>query len=387
MAEFIVSGISKAGKMEKQQISAISAEEAIKKCKFDKENVVKVNKDWLYSINEIIKFHPKIDNQILLLSSLAAISESGQNIRGVLFTMLETYKREYEVKNVSDFEEIYKLSDILRKLNFEDSAITLIAAGEKSGDMSSMLETASETLQNQQEMAKRANQGLKGSMIMMALALILLITLPLALGDMISEIIQQPDMNIETNSITDFFLFMSYFVSNFWILILMLTATIVYFKKLIWKKIRPWYMIRVIWELQKINRSINFLSSYRPFTIAGIDSLSTMRILSENAKGETQEVFAKMAKDLKTGLSISTAVDNENFTQLLRIGFGSFEKTTEEAQIKIINSLERSLTNINEIYSTKISVFLKTLAMLVTAAMVIMLFLGVVLPLQSITAS
>jgi type II secretory pathway component PulF len=112
-----------------------------------------------------------------------------------------------------------------------------------------------------------------------------------------------------------------------------------------------------------------------------------MRILSENAQGETQKVFTKMASDLKSGVSISTAIDNENFVQLLRIGFGSFERTTEKSQIKIITSLERSLVNINEIYSTKISVFLKTLAMIVTAAMVIMLFMGVILPLQSITAS
>jgi type II secretory pathway component PulF len=301
--------------------------------------------------------------------------------------MLKTYKREYEVTDISKFEEIYKLSDILRELNFNDSVITLISAGEKSGDMSAMLDTAAQTLQDQQEMQKRANQGLKGSLIMMTFALILLITLPLTLGDVIAEIINQPDMHIATNSITDFFLFMSYALREYWPIIIMIIILTMYFRGIIWLKLRPLPLFKQVWELQKINRSINFLSSYRPFTLAGIDSLTTMRILSENAQGETQKVFTKMASDLKSGVSISTAIDNENFVQLLRIGFGSFERTTEKSQIKIITSLERSLVNINEIYSTKISVFLKTLAMIVTAAMVIMLFMGVILPLQSITAS
>lgn len=387
MGEFVVSAVSKSGKIERQNVSAINAEEAIDLCKFEKQKVVKVQKDWLYSIKKLIRFKPKIDNQILLLSSLSAISESGQNLRSVLFSMLKTYKREYEVTDISKFEEIYKLSDILRELNFNDSVITLISAGEKSGDMSAMLDTAAQTLQDQQEMQKRANQGLKGSLIMMTFALILLITLPLTLGDVIAEIINQPDMHIATNSITDFFLFMSYALREYWPIIIMIIIMTMYFRGIIWLKLRPLPLFKQVWELQKINRSINFLSSYRPFTLAGIDSLTTMRILSENAQGETQKVFTKMASDLKSGVSISTAIDNENFVQLLRIGFGSFERTTEKSQIKIITSLERSLVNINEIYSTKISVFLKTLAMIVTAAMVIMLFMGVILPLQSITAS
>lgn len=387
MEEFIVSGIGRSGGIEKQSISALSAEEAIDLCKFEKEKVVKVNKDWLFSIKELIKFKPKIDNQILLLSSLAAISESGQNVRSIMFTMLSTYKREFEVTDISKFEQIYKLSDIFRELNFEDSSITLIAAGEKSGNISGMLDTAAQTLQDQQELKKRANQGLKGSLIMATFALMLLIILPLSLGQMIADIIAQPDMRIATNGITDFFLFVSYALNEFWPLMIGFIITALYFKTIIWRKIRPLPLFNQIWELHKINRSIDFLSSYRPFMMSGIDSLTTMNILSENTRGETKQVFTKMSRDLKSGVSVSTAVDNENFVQLLRIGFGSFEKTTEKSQIKIIKSLERSLVNINEIYSTKISVFIKTMAMILTGLMVVMLFIGVILPLQSISAA
>lgn len=387
MQEYIVFGIGKSGKIEKQSVSAMSAEEAIDGCSFEKEKVVKVNKDLLFALKELIKFKPKIDNQILLLSSLAAISESGQNVRSVIFTMLKTYKREFEVTDVTKFEQIYKLSDILRELNFENSSITLVAAGEKSGNIAEMLNTAAQTLQDQQELKKRANQGLKGSLIMATFALLLLIILPLSLGQVIADIIAQPDMRIATNPITDFFLFVSYLLKNFWPLIMGLIITAIYFKSIIWKNIRPLFLFNQVWELQKINRSIDFLSSYRPFLMSGIDSLTTMAILSENSKGETKQIFTTMAKELKSGVSISTAIDNENFVQLLRIGFGSFERTTEKSQIKIIKSLERSLVNINEVYSTKISVFIKTMAMILTGMMVVMLFIGVILPLQSITAA
>jgi len=70
----------------------------------------------------------------------------------------------------------------------------------------------------------------------------------------------------------------------------------------------------------------------------------------------------------------------------MRIGFGSIERVTAESQIEMIENMESSLININEIYATKISVFLKTLSMAITASMVIMLFIGVILPLQSISA-
>jgi len=387
MSEFIISGISKSGKIEKQNITATSAENAIDLCSFKKDKIIKVNKDYFHMMKEILRFKPKIDNQILLLSSLAAMSESGQNVRDVLFVMLKTYVKEYEVRDVSIFDEVYKLSDILKQLNFETSAITLVQAGERTGDVGKMLDTAAQTLQEQQEISKRANAGLKGSLILMSFALTLLILLPLSLGEIIQDILSQPDIHLTTNGLTDFFVYMSYFLNEYWVIILSVIAASFYFRKQIWVKIRGLFLIRAIWELQKINRSIYFLNSYKPFVLSGIDSLTTMGIIAQNVKGESGEIFTKVAKDLKKGTSISKAIDNDNFVYLLRVGFGSFEKTTAKSQVKVMKSLERSLVNINEIYATRISGFVKGLSMFITAALVIMLFIGIILPLQSITPS
>ncbi len=386
MASFIVFGVSNSGSVEKRKVDAIDMEEAKVKSHFKKDRIVDVKKDFNHALNDLFRFKPKIDNQILLLSTLSAMAGAGQNVREILFSMLDSHKREYEVKDISKFDEVYRLSDILRQLNFERSVITLVAAGEKAGDIAGMLKTATNTLKKRQEIDKRANQGLKGSLIMMAFALMLLITLPLSLGSVITEIIQQPDITINTNSVTDFFLLLSYILNNFWALIITFIGLSIFFRKIIWRIIRPFYLLRDVWELQKINRSIDFLSSYKPFLLSGIDSLTTMNILAESSVGETKEVFEKSAKDLKGGLSISKVVDNNNFTKLMRIGFGSIERVTAESQIEMIENMESSLININEIYATKISVFLKTLSMAITASMVIMLFIGVILPLQSISA-
>lgn len=382
--KYKISAINNQGKLINEVVEANNEEEAKIISSFDDSRVLKVKKiSNLFS--DMFKHKPKADDQVILLSAISATAESGQNVRKSTLEIIESDKRAFGVKDMGEFDDKYTLSEIIKHLNFDISVVALVEAGERTSKLGEMLRIASDTLKKSEQIKRDSMKAAKQGIIIFGIACVVLLFVPLVLGELVKEIVYGGTIRITTNVFTDIIMSLNYFYNNFYLLIFFVIGGIFAFRGPIWKIIRHFFPFNKLWNIKKTSRGVSFLTTYRPLLLSGINSLTSVGIMKKNSKGEDSEIYEDVSRSLISGRSISEAIDNENFPSLMRTGLKGFEKIKPDLQIKILESLIDSLVNINEVQSKRAGSALKFFSMGIVSLIIIALFAGIILPLQTMT--
>lgn len=383
MALWTVSYVGNDGQKAKLSIAAESAAEARDKSGIHGSRILSVSPSFIGAISEKLTApRVSIENQILLLSSLAAMAAAGENIDDALRSLIrgDRVLRKLEPK----FESATLTSDRLRMMAFDTEAVLLTQVGEKSGSLSNSLLIAAKQLMVRKKMLAGIGKGLLPGVILMLAGLAALTGLPLVFEKLILEFKNTPDLSIKTGLATDILLGVSHVVRNYWTIAVAVIIGIVVFHRPLWVYARKIPILSMVEDYFLHARALRFLSAYRPLSEAGINVYDALMEMRRDSGFSDRAVYQQMLDSLKAGSSFSQTIDTPAWPEIIRRGMRNFENADPEKRLVIIDNILDLLMQRLEMISGTLSRVSYFIGMMMALAAIAIIVLGAMLPLISV---
>ena len=341
-------------------------------------------------------FRPRISasDLSLLTRQLATLVESALPIEEALLAVAEQSEKPRH-KNMmmavrSRVVEGYTLADALSEFPsvFDDLYRAMVAAGEKSGHLDTVLNRLADYTERRQQTRSQVIQALIYPAIMMFFALMIVVVL---LTVVVPKIVGQFDhMGQDLPTITTVLIAISEWMQNYGLyLLIAVMVLIVVFQRLIQQpaiRLRYHRALLKVPMIGKISRGLNtarFARTLSILTASAVPLLESMRISTDVLQNlYIKERIAEAAVHVKEGSSLRAALDNTRiFPPMMMHMIASGERSGELQQM-----LGRAADNQDREFESLISVSLKIFEPLLIVTMAGVVFFIVMAIIQPILA-
>lgn len=273
-----------------------------------------INEDQIFKVARVFfnDFKIKNDEQLLILTEIYSAISSGENVRTTLFNTLKNYYPNKQTKIDIFKSSSLSLSDLLNKFNFNSVAITIIKAGEHSGDIKTAILEARNYITLVLDLKKSTSSILTKILPILSVALVMLIGLPTYFFNSLKDILNLMQANTFTSIL--FFIGSNYlYILTALLLIVFLVITL---KDTIWSKTKKFYLFKPFYDLSSYKKGISFLSVYKTLFKNGIEE----RIIVNSYQTIDSQIANQLGESMDKGISLSNAVTtvagfNKDFAQ------------------------------------------------------------------------
>ena len=342
-------------------------------------------------------FRPRISasDLSLLTRQLATLVESALPIEEALLAVAEQSEKPRH-KNMmmavrSRVVEGYTLADALSEFPsvFDDLYRAMVAAGEKSGHLDTVLNRLADYTERRQQTRSQVIQALIYPAIMMFFALMIVVVL---LTVVVPKIVGQFDhMGQDLPTITTVLIAISEWMQNYGLyLLIAVMVLIVVFQRLIQQpaiRLRYHRALLKVPMIGKISRGLNtarFARTLSILTASAVPLLESMRISTDVLQNlYIKERIAEAAVHVKEGSSLRAALDNTRiFPPMMMHMIASGERSGELQQM-----LGRAADNQDREFESLISVSLKVfepLLIVTMAGVVLFIVMAIIQPILAL---
>ncbi|MEC8228227.1 MAG: type II secretion system inner membrane protein GspF [Pseudomonadota bacterium] len=342
-------------------------------------------------------FRPRISasDLSLLTRQLATLVESALPIEEALLAVAEQSEKPRH-KNMmmavrSRVVEGYTLADALSEFPsvFDDLYRAMVAAGEKSGHLDTVLNRLADYTERRQQTRSQVIQALIYPSIMMFFAMMIVVVL---LTVVVPKIVGQFDhMGQDLPTITTVLIAISEWMQNYGLYLLVaIMLLIVVFQRLIQQpaiRLRYHRALLKVPMIGKVSRGLNtarFARTLSILTASAVPLLESMRISTDVLQNlYIKERIAEAAVHVKEGSSLRAALDNTRiFPPMMMHMIASGERSGELQQM-----LGRAADNQDREFESLISVSLKVfepLLIVTMAGVVLFIVMAIIQPILAL---
>jgi len=270
-------------------------------------------------INKINSYFGKVKTQekILFARNLSAMTEAGLSISRALGVMTKQSKNQFFKKTITDLSENIKkgksLSDAMKERPdvFNNLFVSVVRAGEESGDLSKSLKE----IANQTEKAHLLRKKITGAMIYPAvilsvMAIIGVIMLIYVVPTLTST---YKELKIDLPITTQFIILTSDFLSNHTILFLFIVAVVIallitFFRSKFGHNFSDFIILKIplIGSLARESNSAKTTRTLSSLLLSGVDVVSAINITKDVINNHYyKEALTEAANSVQKGLTLS----------------------------------------------------------------------------------
>ena len=342
-------------------------------------------------------FRPRISasDLSLLTRQLATLVESALPIEEALLAVAEQSEKPRH-KNMmmavrSRVVEGYTLADALSEFPsvFDDLYRAMVAAGEKSGHLDTVLNRLADYTERRQQTRSQVIQALIYPAIMMFFAMMIVVVL---LTVVVPKIVGQFDhMGQDLPTITTVLIAISEWMQNYGLyLLVVIMLLVIMFQRLIQQpaiRLRYHRALLKVPMIGKVSRGLNtarFARTLSILTASAVPLLESMRISTDVLQNlYIKERIAEAAVHVKEGSSLRAALDNTRiFPPMMMHMIASGERSGELQQM-----LGRAADNQDREFESLISVSLKVfepLLIVTMAGVVLFIVMAIIQPILAL---
>ncbi|NVK55868.1 MAG: type II secretion system inner membrane protein GspF [Alteromonadaceae bacterium] len=342
-------------------------------------------------------FRPRISasDLSLLTRQMATLVESALPIEEALLAVAEQSEKPRH-KNMmmavrSRVVEGYTLADALGEFPsvFDDLYRAMVAAGEKSGHLDTVLNRLADYTERRQQTRSQIIQALIYPAIMMFFAMMIVVVL---LTVVVPKIVGQFDhMGQDLPTITTVLIAISEWLQNYGLyLLVVIVALVALFQRLIQQpaiRLRYHRFILTVPLIGKVTKGLNtarFARTLSILTASAVPLLESMRISTDVLQNlYIKERIAEAAVHVKEGSSLRVALDNTKiFPPMMMHMIASGERSGELQQM-----LGRAADNQDREFESLISVSLKVfepLLIVTMAGVVLFIVMAIIQPILAL---
>ncbi|MEC9413706.1 MAG: hypothetical protein VX829_13645 [Pseudomonadota bacterium] len=285
-----------------------------------------------------------LSEQLLLVAQVATLVDSGAKVAKGIMDIVDSADFLKKFRNDPRLNHASKVSDYLGIFGVSRTVKLLVIAGEKSGRLSESLNSAVENIEQDLELQKISGADMKVGVFYLIGGLLSIFISSLALGDAAQNMIDVPA--IKDNSATHLIAGFYHFMTEQTVLFIVIIAGIISLLTYLWHNVvgfRQFPISKSLSELIKSRRSANFLSTWIPLYLSGIDNDKSLELISKNLSGENKRATETIQEGVNAGSTIPASLSSNYWSSSLILGLKSFDDAHDEARRKLLARVRRLL--------------------------------------------
>jgi type II secretory pathway component PulF len=378
MAYFVIKFIGQEGNIVEKPVQAISKEEALSKSGLNERNVESVDLDHLGALRAALtEKRLPTSEQILALVTMASMLETGRTPGRAIGDAVDLKKLDL---NQADLAHCEKPSDYFKLLRFDEIAVLLAEAGDKSGYLAESLKRAAEVMRDRMKTKKEFAKPMRKAAINFVVGVLAGIGFPLFGGKMLYEFIIKQKLPITLNPLSHIMMWLNDFYLNFWPMIVGVLIAGFIFRARIWESARTWPLINLLNNRLRCQRGLEFIQTYHLLTSNGFTNPMVLQFLHDRTKGRVRDLYKEALERNVERREIGQVFEGDEWPKIISQNMKGFEHQTLEGRERILQNLSEALTGMYIHYSEKIADTVSVGAMLVLISSIMLFGIGFYVP-------
>lgn len=353
MAYWQIRYIGESGSIEtSSSIKAESREQAITLSGRPPAFIQQVKVDHLGAVKAAFeKKFPPVE-QVLMLSAIGSKVASGKIIGKAI---KESVDYERLGLTFAELDQCETPKEYFTKLRFDETAILIADAGEKSGKLAESLFRASKALQERINAKKEFGKAMQQGLLYTILGCLFMVGIPLWAGGTMHDFIEVQRIPLQLNTLSKVIMFLYMMYTQYFVFLLAGVAGIYVFREKIWDNIRTLPVFSFINDRMKISRGLDFVTSYQLLLSSGFNNLQSFRFLATRSKGLTHRLYQEATERLNEGRPLSEVFDGPEWPPIVHQNLQGFEDQGPTGRDLILSNLNDALRAYYLEYSARVS--------------------------------
>jgi len=322
---------------------------------------------------------PDPKNQAVFLQSLSSALSTGKTANQAVHQMLE--KSTWIKFKKDQLGECETLSDYLALFRFNQFAVLMGRAAEKTGQFSQALRTAARFLLDKEKIKSEVSSEFRTGVIYIVLGLAFFFCVPAFLSNSLESLLKGNGGIVVPNNFTNFLMFTGYLTKQFWWVPFVVIAIVFFYRSIVWRVLKRLPFFSVIEAKNKLDRSTEFLSVYEMLHKAGFVDADIIAEMIRASYGYRKNIYQKIYAHLAKSEDLGQALDEEDWDQTVRDGMAVLHEIDADQQQYVLDAMKETLHLQNVHVARQISKILGRIGFFLMMFAAIAAVLGFYLPL------
>ncbi|MEZ5504721.1 MAG: type II secretion system F family protein [Gammaproteobacteria bacterium] len=322
---------------------------------------------------------PDQKNQAVFLQSLSSALSTGKTANQAVHQMLE--KSTWIKYKKDQLGECETLSDYLALFRFNQFAVLMARAAEKTGQFSQALRTAARFLLDKEKIKSEVSSEFRTGVIYIVLGLAFFFCVPAFLSNSLESLLKGNGGIVVPNNFTNFLMFTGYLTKQFWWVPFVVLAIVFFYRAVVWRILKRLPFFSVVEAKNKLDRSTEFLSVYEMLHKAGFVDADIIAEMIRASYGYRKNIYQKIYAHLAKSEDLGQALDEEDWDQTVRDGMAVLHEIDADQQQYVLDAMKETLHLQNVHVARQISKILGRIGFFLMMFAAIAAVLGFYLPL------
>ncbi|MFO7130588.1 type II secretion system F family protein, partial [Pseudomonas aeruginosa] len=315
MAYYQLKYLGESGGVVSVGVEAETKEQAIAMSGIPESVIHSVAVDHLGGIKSALfdKKFPLVE-QVLMLSAIASKISSGKTFGKAVQESVN-----YKALKITfaQIDACQTPKEYLSLLRFDETAVLLAEAGDKTGRLPDALNRASKAIAERLAAKKEFSALMKKAMINACFGLGFIIGIPLWAGGTIHDFIHVQRLDLQLNSLSQLILLLHTVYTEYLYVLLGIAAGIYVFRARVWEMVRNLPGFSFLNERNKVRMGLEFVQTYQLLLSSGFTNPQSFKFMMQRSRGRAHSLYQEAHARLVEGRELSDVFDNPEWPPLI----------------------------------------------------------------------
>lgn len=322
--------------------------------------------------------------QVLMLSAIGSKLASGKTIGKAIKESVDFARLGLSFAEV---DQCQTPKEYFTKLRFDETAILIADAGDKSGKLPEALFRASKAIQERINAKKEFGKAMQQGLLYTVLGCLFMVGIPLWAGGTMHDFIEVQRIPLKLNTLSKVIMFLHMVYTQYFIFLLAGIAALYVFREKIWDNVRTLPVFSFINDRMKISRGLDFVTSYQLLLSSGFNNLQSFRFLATRSKGLTHRLYQEASERLNEGRQLSDVFDSPEWPPIVHQNLQGFEDQGIAGRDLILSNLNDALRAYYLEYSARVSRAASLVGFAMMILTIMMFAIGFYMPIVNLNSA
>lgn len=377
---YVVQYLDATGTAVSLKVEASTKEEARWISRIPERRILSVREDFVGRIAFAIEPPgPDVKNQAVFLQSLSSALSTGKTPSQAIHQLLE--KSDWIKYKKDKLEACETLADFLFLFRFNQFAVLMARAAEKTGQYSESLRTAAKFLIDREKVKSEVSTEFRTGIVYILMGSAFILGVPAFLSSSMEHLVYGKNSLVTPNIFTQFLMVAGHLSKTYWWTIPAGAFASVLYHRPLWRIVKRLPFFSTIEHKRKLDRSVEFLSVYDILHKAGFVDAEIVLEMINGSRGARRAIYQRIYAHLAKSEDIGEALDEDDWDQTIRDGMSVLHEVDTEQQQHVISAMRETLHLQNVHVTRKISRFLSRIGFFLMLSAAVCAVLGFYLPL------